>query len=570
MTVQLGTNCKNDRSSPALTGISRRRFLVATGTVVAGLSGGLLSAAGSREADVVIYGGTSAAVMAAVQVRKMGKSVVVVSPNKHLGGLSSGGLGFTDVGRSSAIGGLSRAFYERVYQHYNSEVDAWKSETKSAYLKKRLGFRKPSDKSKVMWTFEPHVAESVFEEFIAEHNVPVSRDEWLDREHGVKRVNGRIHSITMLSGKVFTGKVFIDATYEGDLMAAAGVSYHVGREANSVYGEKWNGVQKGVYHHPHNFSTLSVSPYKTPGDPDSGVLARISTEDPGKNGTGDKKVQAYCFRMCLTNDPDNRIPLTKPDGYDPEQYALLPRIFEQMDPMDFFHKFDPVPNRKTDTNNHGPFSFDNIGMNYDYPEADYARREEIIREHEAYQKGMLYFLCTDPHVPRMLQDEINKWGLPKDEFVDNGNWSHQLYIREARRMVGKYVITEKDLLGDPSPCQRSIGMGSYGIDSHNTQRYITPDGFVENEGDVGVKVKPYHISYDAIVPRDDECRNLLVPVCVSCSHVAYGSVRMEPVFMILGQSAGAAACIAADDCVDVQDLDYEKLKKQLVGDKQRL
>lgn len=523
----------------------------------------------THESDIVIYGGTSAGVMAAVQAKKMGKSVVIVCPEQHLGGLSSGGLGYTDVGKHAAIGGLSREFYERIYQHYMKRK-SWKTEDYETYCKNRLGFRKPIDKDQVMWTFEPHVAEAVFESFVSDNEIPVHRDEWLDRKLGVESNQGRIQSITMLSGKVFKGKVFIDATYEGDLMAAAGVSFHVGREANHVYGEKWNGVQKRVLHHAHHFGDMKISPYKTPGDPESGVIARISTEDPGNNGDGDHRVQAYCFRMCLTNDPENRLPIPKPDGYDPDQYELLLRIFEVMDPMYVFKKFDPIPNSKTDTNNHGPFSFDNIGMNWDYPEASYARRKEIVKEHETYQKGMLYFIANDPRVPKNLQDSMNQWGLPKDEFVDNGNWSHQLYVREARRMIGKVVISENDLLGDPKPCKNSIGQGSYGIDSHNTQRYIDTDGIVQNEGDVGVHVGAYQISYDAIVPKKQECPNLLVPVCASCSHVAYGSVRMEPVFMILGQSSGAAACIALDDATDVQDVDYEKLKQQLVADKQRL
>jgi hypothetical protein len=314
---------------------------------------------------------------------------------------------------------------------------------------------------------------------------------------------------------------------------------------------------------------MKISPYKTPGSPKSGVIARIATAPSGDNGQGDHRIQAYCFRMCLTNDPGNRVPFTKPDGYDPAQYELLLRILKAMDPMYVFRKFDPVPNQKTDTNNHGPFSFDNIGMNYDYPEASYARRQEIIKEHEVYQRGMLYFICTDPRVPKDLQKAMNAWGLPKDEFVDNGHWSHQLYVREARRMIGTHVITGHDLL-DELPAKKSIGMGSYGIDSHNTQRYIDADGFVQNEGDAGIKVRPYGISYDAIVPQKKECQNLLVPVCVSASHVAYGSVRMEPVFMILGQSAATAASLAIDAGVAVQDVDYGTLKQQLVVDKARL
>ena len=518
------------------------------------------------EYDIVIYGGSSAAVTAAVQASKMERSVAIVGPDKHLGGLSAGGLGFTDTGRKEVIGGLSREFYQRVFNYYR-KPEAWKSETEADFLKKKLGMRTTTKDA--MWSFEPSVAELVFEDFIRENKVPVFRDEWLDRDKGVSKVDGRIESITMLSGKTFKAKVFIDATYEGDLLAAAGVSYHVGREANSVYGEKWNGVQAGVFHHDHHFGDMKISPYKTPGDPNSGVLARISTEPSGENGSGDKRVQAYCFRMCLTNEPANRIPFPKPEGYDPEQYELLLRIFDGMNPMHVFHKFDPVPNNKTDTNNHGPFSFDNIGMNWDYPEASYERRKEIIEEHKNYQLGMLYFICHDPRVPKELQKAMREWGLPKDEFTDSANWSHQLYVREARRMVGKHVITEHDLIGNPEN-PKSVGMGSYGIDSHNTQRYITPEGHVQNEGDVGVRVPPYQITYDAIVPKESECTNLIVPVAASCSHVAYGSVRMEPVFMILGQSAGTAASMAIEDSVKVQNVDYPKLKARLIADKQVL
>lgn len=524
----------------------------------------------AHEHDVVIYGGTSAAVMAAVQCHRMGKSVVVVSPDKHLGGLSSGGLGFTDIGNRLTVGGLAREFYEKVYQHYEKS-DAWTQETPNAFSEKNIGWRKMWTGENTRWVFEPHVAETIFDQFVEDNDIPLFRDEWLNREHGVEKTAGRIESITTLSGKVFKGKVFIDATYEGDLMAAAGVSYHVGREANSVYGEKWNGVQQGVFHHKHHFQGLKISPYKVKADPASGELARVSTEALQPNGTGDNKVQAYCFRMCLTNDANNRVAFPKPRNYDPQQYELLLRIFEVMDPMYVFQKFDPVPNNKTDTNNHGPFSFDNLGMSWEYPEASYERRKEIIEEHKNYQLGMLYFISQDSRVPKQLQQAMQKWGLPKDEFVDNGHWSHQLYVREARRMVGKYVITEHDLLGDrKSKTKKPIGMGSYGIDSHNIQRFVDSDGYVQNEGDVGVHVGDYTIPYDVIVPTEKEVRNLIVPVAASCSHVAYGSIRMEPVFMILSQSAATAACIAIDDKTSVQSVNYKKLRTKLLVDQQIL
>jgi len=385
---------------------------------------------------------------------------------------------------------------------------------------------------------------------------------------GLWKDGTRIVSIIMLSGATYRGKMFIDATYEGDLMAAAGVSYHVGREANKVYNENWNGTQVGVLHHGHHFKE-PVDPYVTPGDPSSGLLPRISDQPPGKKGEGDHRIQAYCFRMCLTDHPENRLPFPKPQGYDPKQYELLLRIF-QTGWNEVFHKFDLVPNRKTDTNNHGPFSTDNIGMNYDYPEADYERRRGIVREHEVYQKGLMYFLANDPRVPEDIRMRMKRWGLAKDEFLDNGNWPHQLYIREARRMVRQYVMTEHDVLGKrevPSP----VGMGSYTMDSHNVQRYVKPDGHVQNEGDIGVPIpKPYRIAFGSLLPKKSECQNLLVPVCVSSSHIAFGSIRMEPVFMILGQSAATAAAHAIDEHCAVQNISYDRLRARLLKDGQRL
>jgi len=518
-------------------------------------------------ADIVVYGGTSAAVTAAVQAKKMGKTVIIVSPDIHLGGLSSGGLGFTDTGRKEVIGGLSREFYHRLYQHYQ-KPDSWQWQQQSEYGNKGQGTPAIDGNSRTMWIFEPHAAENVFEGFVTENEIEIYRDEWLDREGGLVKENGRIVSFKTLSGKTFTGKMFIDATYEGDLMASAGVSYHVGREANSAYGEEWNGVQAGVFHHGHYFKE-NIDPYVVPGDPSSGLLPYISSDKPGPNGSGDHKIQAYCFRMCLSNHPDNRVPFAKPEGYDPSKYELLARVYAA-GWGETFQKFDPIPNRKTDTNNHGPFSTDFIGMNYDYPEASYARRREIIAEHEKYQKGLMYYLANDPNVPEEVRTEMSQWGLAKDEFTDNGNWPHQIYVREARRMIGDHVMTEHDVLNH-NVVPKPVGMGSYTLDAHNSQRYVTTDGFVQNEGDIGVHApQPYSISYGSIVPKASECENLLVPVCVSSTHIAFGSIRMEPVFMILGQSAATAAVQAIADNVPVQGVDYEKLKAQLIKDTQKL
>jgi hypothetical protein len=520
-----------------------------------------------HEYDLVVYGGTSAGVTSAVQAKRMGKSVALVCPDKHLGGLSSGGLGWSDTGKKEVIGGLAREFYHRVYMHYQNP-DVWKWQDQNEYGNVGQGTPAIDGDERTMWIFEPHVAENVFEDLIAEHDIPVFRDEWLNRESGVELDGPRISKITMLSGNVYSAKMFIDATYEGDLMAAAGVSYHVGREASNVYDEEWNGAQVGTLHHDHWFKS-DISPYIVPGDPSSGLLPRISAEHPGEKGAGDDKVQAYCFRMCLSSNPDNLVPFAKPEGYDPSQYELLVRMFDT-GRDDYFQKFDPIPNNKTDTNNHGPFSTDNIGMNYDYPEGSYERRAEIIKEHETYQKGLMYFIATDPRIPENIQKEMNRWGLAKDEFVDNENWPHQIYVREARRMIGEYVMTEGDTLGKRD-VPHSIGMGSYSLDSHNVQRYIKPNGFVQNEGDISVKPKqPYRISYGSIVPKKNECENLLVPVCVSSSHIAFGSIRMEPVFMILGQSAATAASHAIDQSISVQDIDSKRLQRKLLSDGQVL
>jgi hypothetical protein len=507
---------------------------------------------------------------AAVQVKRMGKSVLLVCPETHLGGLTAGGLGWTDSGNKAVIGGLSREFYHRVWKHYDNAA-AWRWEKREAFGNKGQGTPAIDTTGRTQWIFEPHVAEKVYEDWMKELKIPIVRNAWLNRESGVKLSGDRITSITTLDGKTYTAAIFMDATYEGDLMAAAKVDYHVGRESTKTYNEEWNGVQTGVLHHRHHFGAVKtpISPYVIPGDPKSGVLPRISTEPPGVKGEGDKKVQAYCFRMCLTQVEANRVPFPKPANYNPKEYELLTRIFDA-GWRETFQKFDMIPNAKTDTNNHGPFSTDNIGRNWDYPEASYARRKEIFQEHVNYQQGWLYFIANDPKVPADVRNEFAKWGLAKDEFKSTGNWPHQMYIREARRMVGRYVMTENELLKKRATPE-SVGMGSYGIDSHNIQRYITPEGYVQNEGDIGVSTKgPYQISYGSLVPKKGQAANLLVPVCLSSSHIAYGSIRMEPVFMILGQSAATAAVMAIDAKIPVQDVPYEKLRTRLLADGQVL
>ncbi|WP_405248246.1 FAD-dependent oxidoreductase [Cellulophaga sp. Asnod2-G02] len=519
------------------------------------------------KADVIIYGGTSAAIASAIQLKRMGKSVLVVCPEKHIGGLSSSGLGFTDLGNKRVIGGISKEFYEEVYAHYQNDK-AWNWQPKTDYGNIAQGTTAIDDDLKTMWTFEPHVAENIFENFVKENHIEILRGKWLDRENGVKMEKGKIISITMLDGTTYKAKIFIDATYEGDLMAAAGVNYHVGREANSVYKEQWNGVQKEEFHHSHNFGDRKISPYVIPGDPTTGVLPRISTEDPGEQGSGDYRVQAYNYRLCTTNAEGNVVPFEKPENYDPAQYELLRRVFES----GRYSMFGggKIPNMKRDVNNVGPFSSDNIGMNYEYPEASYEKRKEILEEHIAYHKGLLYFWGHDESVPERFRISIKKWGLAKDEFVDNGHWPYQIYVREARRMIGEFVMTENEILGKNKVTQ-SIGMGSYTMDSHNAQRYITKEGYVQNEGDLGIDAEePYQIHLGTILPKEKECKNLLVPAAVSSSHIAFGSIRMEPVFMILGQSAGTLAGLALEDKKSLHDISYDTLRKALQKDGQVL
>lgn len=525
------------------------------------------TAAPERAFDIVVYGGTSGGVMAAVQAARMGKTVALVCPETHLGGLSSGGLGWTDTGDKEVIGGLAREFYHRVWQHYQNP-NAWRWQRAEEYGNRGQGTSAVDGAKRTMWIFEPHVAERIFEDLVSEHDVLVFRDAWLDRERGVRKSGARVASITTMSGDRYAGSFFIDASYEGDLMAAAGISYRVGRESATEYGERWAGVRKDARHHKHFFPS-AIDPYVVKGDPSSGLLPRITAEPPGDEGQGDDGIQAYCFRMCLTQVPENRVPFEEPAGYDPRQYEVLLRVYES-GWRETFNKFDPIPNAKTDTNNHGPFSTDNIGMNYDYPEASYARRREIVREHELYQKGLMYFIANDPRVPADVRDEMARWGLAKDEFADSGNWPHQIYVREARRMMGRHVMTEQDCLAErtvPEP----VGMGSYAMDSHHVQRYVDERGHVRNEGDIGVKPRSaYGIAYGSMMPERAEAENLLVPVAVSSTHIAYGSIRMEPVFMILGQSAATAAALAAEGDIAVQDLPYAQLRERLLADGQVL
>lgn len=523
-------------------------------------------------ADIAVYGGTSGGIAAALQAARMGQSVVLLEPGRYLGGLTTGGLGATDIGNKAAIGGLSLEFYRRIARHY-AQDNAWTYETRAAYFARRGGSQAAASdltsSNAAMWTFEPHVADRVFADMLREGRIPVRRNQ---RLAGVRKEGTRLVELRLANGDVCRAAMFIDATYEGDLMAAAGVSFHVGREANAVYGETLNGIRAET---PKHQFLVPVDPYVKPGDLASGLLPFIQAGDGGRPGDGDHRLQAYNYRLCYTTNAANRLPHVAPPGYDPAQYELLARYLDALVAAgrrprldDFWHPIW-IPNHKTDINNNGGFSTDVIGANYDYPAADPAGRERIERAHEHYTRGFLYFLATNPRVPANIRAEMNKWGPAKDEFQDTAGWPRQIYVREARRLIGAVVMTEHHCRGKET-VHDSVGLAAYNMDSHNCQR-IVKNGRVENEGDVQVPpMKPYPISYRALIPKAAECDNLLVPIAMSASHIAYGSIRMEPVFMILGQSAATAAALARMDGVPVQKIDYPKLRARLLADGQVL
>ncbi len=492
--------------------------------------------------DICVYGSTSGGIIAAYTASRLGKRVILISESANPGGISSGGLGNTDIGNKSAITGLARDFYKKVGQHYG------KSE---------------------QWIFEPHVAEEIYSEYIKKEKIPVLLNEHL---LSLKKIDKHIQEIVVSSNsadietvtKIIRAKEFIDCSYEGDLMAQARISYTIGREDNRQYNETHNGVQ---LLDKHQFPD-GIDPYNIPGKPNSGTLWGIVIQTPGVNGTGDKKIQAYNFRICLTDSVQNRIEITRPEDYDSAHYELLLRYIQLKKPTsleDSLLNINLMPGRKTDINNNGPFSTDMTGMNYNYPEGSYSIRKKIIQDHIAYDKGLLYFLGHDDRIPIHLRNEMLKWGYPRDEYQDNDHWSPQLYVRESRRMIGEYIMTEANCIGTLKITD-SIGEAAYTMDSHNCERIVV-NGMVKNEGDVQIGgFPPYPISYRSITPKKSECDNLLVPVCLSASHIAYGSIRMEPVFMVLGQSSAIAAVLAINMNLIIQDIPVSRLQQELKED----
>ena len=490
--------------------------------------------------DLVVYGGTAGGIITAVSAAREGLHVVLLEPGKHLGGMATGGLSRTDFGKKEVIGGYPLEFYWRVGQKYDL----------SRYAQS-LG-----------WYYEPHIGEQVFAEMLREAKVEVLFDARLREGNGVLKNGSTITSIASENGRTFQARVYADCTYEGDLMAQAHVSYTWGREASSEYNESLAGVRDRTPFHQF------LVPVKAR-DKAGNLLPEISVGPRGATGSADRKVQAYNFRMILTNEPANRIPFPKPSDYNAHRYELLSRLIEantaklgRPPRLRELNLIALIPNGKADFNNNGPFSTDYIGKSWEYPNADYAKRRRIWDDHIRYTQGFFYFLAHDRSVPASLAAEVNSWGLPKDEYQDSGGWPHQLYIREARRMIGDFVLTQKDLqteLSKPDP----IGMGSYNSDSHNVQRISNAEGNAENEGDMQVPVKPYQIPYRVMLPKPSEASNLLVPVCFSASHVAYSSARMEPQYMIIGQAAGVAAAMSIQSKTPVADIDVRALTEKL-------
>ena len=518
--------------------------------------------------DIVVYGGTSGGVIAAVQAAKSGRSVALISPTPHLGGLTTSGLGWTDLGESAILGGLSREFYHRIYLHYQNDA-AWTWQTRASFGNAGQGGPAFNATTEIASVFEPKVAEAVFLGMLGEVNVRTVTGR-LDLTNGVVMDAGRISHIRLEDGREFAGKMFIDASYEGDLLPGAGVSFTVGREANVTHAEDYNGIQAARA--TKNQLRDGIDPYVTAGNPASGLLPGVNPDPGGNDGEGDDKLQAYCFRMSLTDVAANRVMVAQPPGYNEADYELLFRSIEAGQTTGFF-KLDLMPNRKTDSNNTGGISTDFIGKNHgtgwNWTTLNHDQRLALAKQHENWQRGLLWTLQNHPRVPLSIRNSYASWGLPADEFTDNGNWPWQIYVREARRMVSDTVMSQRHCSGEVIATD-SVGLAAYSMDSHNVQRHVK-NGMVKNEGDVQMTVaNPYPVSYRSIVPKTGECSNLLVPWSLSASHMAFGSIRMEPVFMILAQSAAVAADLAIKDNLTVQQLPYPKLRPALLAAGQAL
>jgi len=514
--------------------------------------------------DICVYGESASGVMAAIQAARLGKNVVLISKNQHVGGLATSGLTATDMNRNDMVGGIAREFYQRIYAYYQDST-VWRNQDRDEFFVKSIKrtYRGKNDDRQMQWVYESKVAEKIMLDMLEEAGVKLWFNERMKLEDGITKRGSKITAINMESGKTVKAKVFIDATYEGDLMAKAGVSYTVGRESNAMYDETFNGYR---VNYEEGTDLSAIDPYIVEGDKNSGLLPYIDSGIPLNQGEADHRVQAYCYRMTLTDDPDNRIKIVKPENYNPLWYEVLVRRIQQNPELTLQNiiTLTPMPNRKTDTNH-----LDFFGASYDYAEADYNKRKEIEQLHKDYALGMLWLLEHDPRIPEHIRTEMSDWGMARDEFEDTGNFPYHIYVREARRMIGEYVMVEKNVAkANREEAEHPVGVGSYALDCHYVSKVIDKEGKLRYEGTIFTPVIPYTISYYSLTPKRNECSNLLVPVCLSASHVAFSSIRMEPVYMVLGQSAAVAASMAIDKNTAVQDIAYDKLAEKLLELKQ--
>lgn len=522
--------------------------------------------ANSPKYDICVYGESASGVVAAIQGARMGKKVILVSKNNHVGGLATSGLTATDMNRNDLIGGITKEFYNKIYNYY-LQPEVWHNQDRETFMISTLKrtYKGKNDERQIQWVYESSVAEKIMLDMLKEAGVDILFDHRLDLAKNVEKEDTSIKSIYLENGKSIEAKMFIDASYEGDLLARAGVSYIVGRESNLQYGETFNGIR---VNYDQGKDLTAISPYVKEGNPKSGLLPYVTSQEWGKQGDADNRVQAYCYRMTLTNDPNNRIAIQKPKNYNALWYEIYARMLklEPETPLQQIITLTPMPNKKTDTNH-----LDFFGASYDYAEGDYKTRKEIEQLHKDYALGMLWFLGNDKRVPQHIRTEMLDWGLPKDEFQDTENFPYQIYVREARRMAGTFVMTEKNVRKDDRTlAKHSVGLGSYALDCHYVSRVVDKEGKLRNEGTIFAPTLPYTISYYSLTPKQEECSNLLATVCLSASHVAYSTIRMEPVYMILGQSAATAAAMAIDAALPVQKISYDVLKYKLLQDGQLL
>jgi hypothetical protein len=526
---------------------------------------GLWSCQSEESYDIVVYGGTPGGVTAAIQSAKLGKRVLLIEPSKHIGGIMTNGLGVTDIDsqkafqNSVAVGGLALEYYLRIADYYDR---------RQAFDSILLHGIKNHD----FWPHEPHVGEKILLDWLEEHHVPIlTQARLVESDQAVQKSGSEIQQIQLEDGKTIRAKVFIDATYEGDLLAAAGIDHAIGRESSETYGEHLNGIQAETTHAQF---AVKVDPYKIPGDSTSGLIPFIQEGGLGTPGSADKHIQAYCFRACLTPNPNNQVPFHKPDGYDRSMYEIYVRYLEAGGNL--LWPWVSVPNQKSDLGAWHDLSHNMYGLNADYPGGDYATRKRIYDEHRFYTTGLFYFFATDTAVGRLrpdFQKEWASWGYAKDEFQDNDHFPHQFYVRSGRRMISDYIITQHHILTpNPIEVEDPIGVAFWPPDVHSARR-IVKDGYAYNEGFVFEPFgnwRPLPISYRALVPKRNQCTNLLTATCPSSSYIAYGSIRLEWTFMVMGQSVANAAALAIDQNVSVQDVPYDTLKNILLGQNQVL